>query len=716
MSHLVVEGSPIAFRDGDTIADAMLRAGIHPGHGGCLCLSGDCPNCLVAVDGVGYLRACLEPAVAGRSVQRHPRHGAPAVPPSTMPVRGVRHLHCDVVVLGAGTAGLDAAAAARHDGLRVLTVDERVPADLQGSAVSVGDGLLVVVRTVDATVHVHCDEVVVATGAAALQPACPGADLAGISTRAAAERHPPAGRVVVVGEPDWPVRFEGDTRVEAVVVRGRDGAERRLECDAVVLDLGQVPRDGLLRQGHGLAVRAVGDAAGVATLPPPPVAGVVCRCAGVTVADLESVWARGFTTMELLKRATLAGTGACQGGACLPHLRSFMAARGEGIPAPFTARPLVRGMTMAEAAAGAYFPPARRTALDAEHRSAGAQMERFGGWWRPWSYGDAVAEYRAVRDDVSICDVSTLGRIAVSGPDALAALERLFPCHVADIAPGRMRYALLLNEAGYVIDDGLILRQAADRFLLTFTTGGAAAAEAWVRDWFETFGGDVRIADRTAALGAINVTGPRAGELLAGAGMADPPAYMRHAEAEVCGVPCIVMRLGFTGEASFELHHDVDRSVELWRALGALGATPHGLDALMTLRLEKGHVIVGQDTDFDSTPRRLGMEWAQRMDKPDFVGRAALERVDRIPLDRVLAGLEMDGADAPHEGEVLLVDGALAGHVTSSRYSPSLDRIVMLGWLDLHDGLVPQRAACAGRTARVVPLPFYDRAGSRLRG
>jgi glycine cleavage system aminomethyltransferase T len=601
-------------------------------------------------------------------------------------------------------------------GREVLTIDERAPADVRGSAVSIGAGLLVVVRTPAATVQVHCDEVIVATGAAELQAVCPGAGLAGIFTRRAAERCPPPGRVVTVTAPDWPVRFEGEERVEAVVVRGAAGEERRLPCDAVVLDLGLTPRDNLARQARGLRVSAVGESARPGDLPPAPDDGIVCRCTGTTVADLEAVWDRGFQEMELLKRATLAGTGSCQGGVCTPHLRAFLAARGSTVPAAFTARPLARPMTLAEAAAGAHFPAVRRTALDGEHRAAGAHMERFGGWWRPWTYGDTPAEYRAVREDVSICDVSTLGRMTVTGPDVVAMLERLYPCHVADIAPGRMRYALLLNEAGYVIDDGLILRQAEDRFLLTFTTGGAAAAEAWVRDWFETFGGDVRVTDQTAALGAINVTGPRATALLQAGGLAEPPGYMRHAEAVVCGVPCLVMRLGFTGEASFELHHDADRSVELWRALGALGARPHGLDALMTLRLEKGHVIVGQDTDFDSTPRRLGMQWAQKMDKPDFVGRGALERVDGIPLDRVLVGLEMDGLDAPDEGEVLHVDGVLAGHVTSSRYSAVLDRVVMLGWLDLHDGLVPQRAACAGRTARIVPVPFYDRDGERLRG
>ncbi|MBM3679088.1 MAG: aminomethyl transferase family protein, partial [Actinobacteria bacterium] len=361
----------------------------------------------------------------------------------------------------------------------------------------------------------------------------------------------------------------------------------------------------------------------------------------------------------------------------------------------------------------------RRTALDGEHGRLGARMDRFGGWWRPWTYGDFEAEYRAVREAVSIGDVGTLGKIAVSGPDAVDFLERIYPCRIGDIATGRARYALVLDERGYLLDDGLVCRDGERRFFLTFTTGGASFAEAWLRDWAETFACDVRILDRTGSLGAINVTGPRAVELLRGIGVDAPPAYMGHAEVAAAGVPCRAIRLGFTGEASFELHHDAGRSVELWRALleagEPLGIRPHGLEALLALRLEKGHIVHGQDTDLDATPRRLGMGWAVKMDKGDFVGRGALERVDRIPLDRMLVGLELDGP-APPEGSVLWKDGAFVGQVTSARFSPVLARTVMLGWLDLVDGALPEEVEVDGRVARRVPVPFYDPAGERARG
>jgi sarcosine oxidase, subunit alpha len=187
-----------------------------------------------------------------------------------------------------------------------------------------------------------------------------------------------------------------------------------------------------------------------------------------------------------VKRASLCGTGTCQGGACMPHLRAFVADRSGTEPAPFTGRPASRQLTIAEAAADVHLDAWRRTALHDEHLALGAHMDRFGGWWRPWNYGDHVREYWAVREAVSLGDVSTLGKMIVSGPDVVEALERLYPCNVADIRPGRSRYALLLNERGHVIDDGMILRESDTRFALSFTSGGASFAEMWVRDWIET--------------------------------------------------------------------------------------------------------------------------------------------------------------------------------------------------------------------------------------
>jgi sarcosine oxidase, subunit alpha len=218
------------------------------------------------------------------------------------------------------------------------------------------------------------------------------------------------------------------------------------------------------------------------------------------------------------------------------------------------------------------------------------------------------------------------------------------------------------------------------------------------------------------SLAAINVTGPRAGRLLRRAGLADPPRFLGHVHADVAGVPCHVMRLSFTGEAAWELHHPIDRSVELWRALLELGADegirPHGLKALFGLRLEKGHVIVGMDSEMDSTPRRLRMDWAVRMDKPIFNGKAALARTMPLPDHRRLTGFTMPGP-APTEGSPIFSAGDIVGHVTGSWASPLLGHAVMLGWLKRTP--FPDRVEIEGRKAVVAPTPFYDPEGHRAR-
>ena len=725
--RFVLDGRRLPYEPGDSVAMAVVRAGAHPLHGGTLCLDGDCGNCVAEVDGIAYVRTCLTPAGEDLQVRRHPSTGAPPWHPPAEQARRikVRREEADVVVIGGGRSGRAAAG-------------EAGTAERQATRLNAGDGTevvaiyagpTVIARTPEGMLHLRAKEIVLATGAAEIQPVCPGNRLAGLLTVRAAQRLHQAGVdlgvAVAVGEaperlpctrvPGALVRIEGEGRVSAVVTSDGEG-ETTTPCDTLILGLGRSPRDVLARMAGDVPVTVVGSAAATFPLPPAPTEGIVCPCAGVTVEDLEGVWARGFNELELVKRASLAGTGTCQGSVCLPHVRAWIATKTGQTPEPFTARPASRQITLAEAAADVHIDAFRRTPLHAEHLAAGAHMDRFGGWWRPWHYGDHLAEYRAVREAVSLGDVSTLGKFVVSGPDAVEFLQRLYPTDVSTIRNGRSRYALLLNERGHVIDDGMICREADGRFVLTFTTGGAGNAEMWIRDWIETWGLDVLLLDRTMSLAAINVTGPRAGELLARVGLSDPPRFLQHTHATVAGIACHVMRLSFTGEASFELHHPVDRSVELWRALMAagrdLGIRPHGLQALFALRLEKGHVIIGMDTELDTTPRRLGMDWAVNMDKPDFIGRAALARTAALPDRRRLVGLTMAGA-APTEGSPISSSGEIIGHVTSSFTSPSLGQAVMLGWLKRAP--FPEQVEIDGRVAAVAPPPFYDPEGLRAR-
>jgi len=316
--------------------------------------------------------------------------------------------------------------------------------------------------------------------------------------------------------------------------------------------------------------------------------------------------------------------------------------------------------------------------------------------------------------------VSTLGKMIVTGRDVVEALERIYPTTIHDIRPGRSRYVLLLNERGHVIDDGMVCREvtddSSDRFVLTFTSGGASFAEAWIRDWIETWGLDVRVLDRTLALSAINVTGPLASELLNRSGLDEPPRFLQHIHTDIAGIPCHVMRLSFTGEASFELHHPRTHAVELWQTLmeagRELGVRPHGLQALFALRLEKGHVIVGMDTEMDSTPRRINMEWAVKLDKADFIGRTSLLRTADLADHRRLLGYTMP-APAPVEGAPIFVGDDIVGHVTSSFESPGLGQAVMLGWQKRSP--VADTVTIDGRQAQVATTPFYDPQGARAR-
>jgi glycine cleavage system aminomethyltransferase T len=726
-NNLIVDDNPVEIKKNDSILLTMLRAHKHPTGGGCLCLAGDCSHCLATVDGVSYVRTCQVRAKAGMVVQRHHQKGHPPLPKQEKsgPEVGVEHLHCDIVVIGLGEAGQ--AEVKKHQSKSVLGLDAKNGQEVIG----IYPGPLVVARAEQGMMQIYPKEIVVATGAAEIQPVAEGNHLAGIVTAQAATQLAKAkislGRVVAIGTPPEDVkatqvegsiiRFEGNKRVEAVVVQTANGQER-FECDTVSVGLGFNPRNALVRMGQNLPIRAIGDVTKEADMPPCPKSGLVCTCAGVSVDDLQSVWDKGFQELELVKRSSLAGTGTCQGMMCLPHIRSFLADRGGALQQPFTARPVTRQLTIGEVSAGAHHHPTPHTALDEEHRKLGANMQRVGGWWRPWDYGNQLEEYWSVREAVSIGDVSTLGKMQISGPDALEFLERLYPTRVATIKEGRSRYVLLLDERGYVLDDGLICKDSDTRYTLTFTSGGATTAELWVRDWLDTWGLEVHILNQTMSLGAINVTGPLATELLKRAGFKQRLEYMEHTTAKVAGVKCKIFRLSFTGEASYELHHPSEDSAYLWQKLldlgKDLGIKPHGIDVLLRLRLEKGHIIVGQDTDFDSTPRRLNHEWAVNLKKDYFVGKHAILRTNKIPLDRQLVGLEMDGP-APIEGSVMWHNGAFAGTVTSSSYSHVLGKTVIMAWLEMFDGVLPNEVMIGERTARRVNTPFYDPEGHRAR-
>lgn len=734
--HLVMDGKAVECRADEPVLTSLVRANEHPTSGGCLCFGGDCSHCVATVNGVSYVRTCQVKAKPGMRIERHPASGEPPLPTdhTRRADTPIRFLFCDVAVVmyGPDPAGLAAYQESLSGGKETLLFNS----DLGQEAVAIYSGPLLVVRTDEEMLHVQVREkLIVATGAAEIQPVVPGSHLKGLYTPHAVvsllRSGVDLGVVAAYGDPPQElkclrtegelVRFEGaDGRVSQLVTKLDSGEEMKYSCESVVVNLGKHPRDqlALMASDLPLEVELVGEATCQSKVPKCPKEGIICACSGVSMADLEYTWDSGFQEMELIKRSTLAGTGTCQGMGCIPYLRSFIQQKGGELQPRFTARPMVRQLTLGEVAAGAQDPPDLRTALHQEHIRMGAWMERSGPWWRPWNYGDPQEEYWAVREGVSIMDVSTLGKMIVTGPDVLELLEWIYPTKVATIKTGRTRYALCFDERGYVFDDGLIAKVSDTRYDLTFTSSGASHAEMWLRDWAHGYKLDVRILNHTYSTGAINVTGPQSGELLKRMGLEQDLRFMGFVDHELKGIPCRIYRLSFTGELSFELHHPTEHSVDLWRALlregKDLGIKPHGLEVLELLRLEKGHIIVHKDTDFDSTPRRIQHEWAVKMEKDSFVGRGALSRTSSTELNQKLVGLEMDGP-APIEGASLWWKDEYAGFVTSSGFSHCLSKTVLMAHLYIFDGLLPEEVVVDGRPARRVELPFYDKEGKRAR-
>jgi sarcosine oxidase subunit alpha len=285
---------------------------------------------------------------------------------------------------------------------------------------------------------------------------------------------------------------------------------------------------------------------------------------------------------------------------------------------------------------------------------------------------------------------------------------------------------LALDEGGYVVDDGLLCALENGSYLLTSTSGGAERMDARLREWAERLGLHVHVLDRTSELGAILVAGPRARDLVGG--LTDDPIdaatlpYPGHRELTVAGVPCRAIRNGFVGELAFELHHPRSNGPKLWTSLQRAGldlrVSPFGLAALELLRLEKGHVYLGQDTLPDDTPAKLGLARAVDMTKPWFVGKAALERLAELPSTRRLAGLVFEAAadGAGLRGAPLTIGAAVVGRVTSAERSPVLDRAIGLGWIRRGRDGFPSELRAGNAVARVVPTPFYDPEGTRIRG
>jgi sarcosine oxidase subunit alpha len=379
--------------------------------------------------------------------------------------------------------------------------------------------------------------------------------------------------------------------------------------------------------------------------------------------------------------------------------------------------------------AGRPIDPAKRSSIHDRHRELGATVKWAGDWRRPYDYGDAQAEALNVHEHAGIIDVSTLGKLIVQGPDAGAFLDTMYPNRLSNLAPGRIRYGVMTSDAGRITDDGTVCRLDDRSFYVTTTSSGAGAVEEWFGWWLADWDMDVHVTDVTQALAAVNLAGPRARDIMAAVTGLDCSneafRYLDAKQATVAGVPCLIMRIGFVGEVGYEIHCPAAQGQHLWDALLEAGEEhglrPFGLEPQRVLRLQKLHVIVGQDTDSETTPYSAGMPWIVKLDKDeDFIGRWALEHYGAQAAERALVGFTLASGHVPTEGaSVLGPDGDAAGLVTSSRWSPQLRQAIGMAW-------VPAGLAADGteitisdgghrHSAAVVTRPFYDPDGEVLR-
>jgi sarcosine oxidase subunit alpha len=457
------------------------------------------------------------------------------------------------------------------------------------------------------------------------------------------------------------------------------------------------------------------------------------------IRDLENACQEGFDSSELLKRFSTVGMGPSQGKhSNMNALRILAHVRGEPIErlGTTTARPMFHPVPLSHLA-GRGFTPERRTPLDAEHEALGAVWMPAGNWRRPEYYAragrsreQAIAdEVRSVRERVGLIDVGTLGKIEIHGPLAAEFLERLYTARFAGLRPGMTRYGLMLDESGVIVDDGVVGRLDAQSFYFTTTTGNSATLFrefGRLASWWQM---PVGLVNLTGHWAAFNLAGPASRSVLAQHTPLDLSdeafPYLGMREAEIAGVRCRILRVGFVGELGYEIHLPAGQAVHVWRALRAAGAAAglaaFGVEAQRMLRLEKGHLIVGLDTDGLTNALEVGADWALKMDKPFFIGQRSLQILRTLPQRQRLVGFRLppQAPRLPKECHLIIAEGQIAGRVTSVGLSPTLGQCIGLalvnptqagqGQLQIR---IEQREQIS---AEIVPLPFFDPGGERQR-
>lgn len=358
----------------------------------------------------------------------------------------------------------------------------------------------------------------------------------------------------------------------------------------------------------------------------------------------------------------------------------------------------------------------KRTPLHAVHVALDARLVDFAGWEMPVQYRGVIEEHLAVRRQAGLFDVSHMGEIVVSGPGALATIQRLTPNDASRLNDGQAQYSALTTDSGAPVDDIMVHRVAADHFFLCVN----ASNDAKDFDWIKHHAGPATEVERVSdGYALLALQGPAAPAILSGLTPApvERLASFEFVDGTVAGKPARIARTGYTGEDGFELYCAPQDAVSIWQALmeqgKAHGIEPVGLGARDTLRLEACMRLYGNDMTESTSLLEAGLGWMVKFDKGDFLGRQALLQQKEAGLSRKLAGFEMVERGVARHGYPVSVDGGIAGEVTSGTYAPFLRKNLGLAYLP------------AGRTAlgaefdiiirakpvraRVVRTPFYKR-------
>ncbi|MFM8481344.1 MAG: glycine cleavage T C-terminal barrel domain-containing protein, partial [Gammaproteobacteria bacterium] len=471
----------------------------------------------------------------------------------------------------------------------------------------------------------------------------------------------------------------------------------------------------------------------------------------VMLKDLDLAMREGFRSIEHIKRYTTTGMATDQGKTSnLNALHHAAHELGKPVPAvglttfrmPYTP---ITFASFAGQARGELFDPVRRTPMHAWAESHGAVFEDVGMWKRARYFPQGVEDMHAavareclaVRARAGVFDASTLGKIAVVGPDAAEFMNRMYVNDWSKLAVGRCKYGVLLRDDGFVYDDGVVARLTTDEFHVTTTTGGAARVLAMMEDYRQTEWPDLKVwlTSTTEQWAVIAVQGPKAREILAPLvdGLNISAAVLPHMavlRGSLRGMPMLLFRVSFTGELGFEVNVPASCGQAVLDAICVAGKdhglTPYGTETMHVLRAEKGFIIIGQDTDGTLTPDDVGLAWAIGKSKPDFVGKRALARGSMQQTDRkqLVGLLTKDSALVLEEGaQIIEIAGqktpmTLIGHVTSSYASATLGRSIALA-------VVKAGRSRIGQTL-YVPMPngdipvevcspiFFDQKGARL--